>query len=571
MESWSRSARWCVAIATAASLVLAAAAPANAASQAPGTGKPPAGTGINTPAAFANPLCDKTQGPYGKLDFVIKGGAPDPGGGPVCVAVWKGKNNGGATYQGVTKESVKVVALVPNDQQYASLPVKPMNNATGQPGAVQAAFEDALPAYTHVFETYGRTVDLEYVVSSGDDETAQRSDAVGVLAMKPFAVFDANMSSHPVFETQIAAAKVPMFGPGGALTATQKQAPYRWGQADINAAALNVAEFAGKQLAGKKAQYAGDTALQNKTRNLGVVYSDTVIDTGRFNNALKKYGAKIDPRNYITYPASGSITGDPTVAQEQAPTTVTKFKAAGVTTIILLADSAMITALTKQATTQDYHPEWIIAAYNYSDLALIARGYDQSQWSHAFGLSNLPPLSPTVTSSAGASVDDPVQWYWGKGKGTTSATAFEGLQWVMSGIMYAGPNLTPKTFQQGLFSVPGAGGAASDDPFSVQHGYGKTAGLPYDEYLRGNQDFVAVWWDPTTVASSFGTPPAPGTLGYLDGGKRYNAGHWPTKALTFFNKDNAIYQPPPTGGQQLVPVPCHGCPSETGHGEPPSA
>ena len=570
MQAWSRNTRWWVAVAVVAPLVLVTAVPAGAGSRAPGTGTPPAGTGINTPAAFANPLCDKSQGPYGKLDFVIKGGAPDPGGGPICVAVWKGKNNGGATYEGVTKDSVKVVALVPNDQQYASLPVKPMDNATGQSGTVQAALADALPAYAHVFETYGRTVDLEYVTSSGDDETAQRADAVTVLAKKPFAVFDADMTSHPVFETQIAAAKVPVFGSGGSLTATQKQAPYRWGQADINAAALNVAEFAGKQLAGKKAQYAGDAALRNQTRNLGVVYSNTVIDTGLFSGALKKYGAKIDPGNYITYTASGAVTGDPSVAQEQAPTAITKLKAAGVTTIIVLADSAMITALTRQATAQDYHPEWIISAYNYSDLALIARGYDQSQWAHAFGISNLPPFSSALTGP-GASVDDPVQWYWGKGKGTTSATAFEGLQWAMSGIMYAGPDLTPKTFQQGFFSVPGAGGAASNDPFSVQHGYGKTAGLPYDEYLRGNQDFVAVWWDPNTVASSLGLPPAPGTLWYLDGAQRYNAGHWPTKKLTFFDKANAIYQPPADGGEKLVPVPCHGCPSETGQGEPPSA
>ena len=106
-------------------------ASAGAAGRAPGTGKPPAGTGINTPAVFANPLCDKTQGPYGKLDFVIKGGAPDKGGGPICVAVWKGKNNGGATYQGVTKDSVEVVALVPNEQQSAAMALKPTNNANG--------------------------------------------------------------------------------------------------------------------------------------------------------------------------------------------------------------------------------------------------------------------------------------------------------------------------------------------------------------------------------------------------------------------------------------------------------
>ncbi len=565
-----KSARRVARIGAVASVaaVLALPASAGAAAPAPGVGKPPAGTGIGTAAALANPLCDKTQGiaGYGKLSFVIEGGAPDTGGSPICVAVWKGKDNGGATYQGVTKDSVKVAVLVPNDQQKGIAALQPKNNATGQPGTVPDALKDALAAYEHVYETYGREVDMQFVVSSGDDEASQRADAVTVVSMKPFAVFDANSTGHPVFESQVAAAKIPVFGNGAGLDATQKQAPYRWGQADVNAGALNVAEFAGKQLAGKKAQYAGDAAMHDTTRKLGLVYPDPVIDTDLFDQTLSKYGGKIAPGGTISYPASTSTTGDATVSQEQAPTAITKLKDSGVTTVILLADSAMITALLKQATAQDYHPEWIIASYNYSDLSFFSHGYDQDQWSHAFGISNLPPIASSLTSSTGASVIDPVQWYWGAGKGTTSATIFTGLNWVMSGIMYAGPKLTPQTFKQGLFAVPGAGGAPSNDVYSVQHGYGKTAGLPYDEYLRGNQDFTLVWYDPVTPAPALGTlPGGPGTNWYLDGAKRYYAGHYPTKPLKFFDTKTAIHefatQPPAP-----VPVPCDGCPSETGEG-----
>jgi hypothetical protein len=284
-----------------------------------------------------------------------------------------------------------------------------------------------------------------------------------------------------------------------------------------------------------------------------------------FNKTLAKYGGKIDPATEVSYPGGTSVTGDPTVAQEQAPTIITKLKAAGVTTIILLADSGMVSALTKQATAQDYHPEWIMTSFNYHDLSIFARNYDQDQWAHAFGFSNLPPTSPSLGTASNAAVLDPVQWYWGKGKGTSSITIFTGLAWVMGGIMYAGPNLTPKTFQQGLFAVPGAGGAPSNSTTSVQHGYGRTANLPYDEYLRGNQDFTAVWWDPKTLGLSViaSAPPAPGTLWYLDGAKRYNAGHWPTKPLTFFDQSNATHEGSET---QPVPVPCKGCPSETGAG-----
>ena len=83
------------------------------------------------------------------------------------------------------------------------------------------------------------------------------------------------------------------------------------------------------------------------------------------------------------------------MAQEQAPVAVAKLKAAGVTTVVLLADSAMVRAVLKQATANDYHPEWIYSGTTNIDLPLLARGYeDQEQWSHAFGLSNVPPGSP---------------------------------------------------------------------------------------------------------------------------------------------------------------------------------
>jgi hypothetical protein len=553
----------------AGALALAGVGPADAAAKAPGTGKPPAGSGLGTAAALANPLCDKSEGiaGYGKLDFVIKGGAPDEGGSPVCVAVWKGKNNGGATHRGVTKDSVKVIALVPNDQQAGSTiaQLRPRNNATGQPGSVQDGLSDGLAAYAHVYQTYGRDVDLEFVASSGDDEAAQRADAVTVIAKRPFAVFDANQTGHPFFEAAVATAKIPVFGNGATFEATQKQAPYRWGQSDVQSSALNVAEFAGKQLTGKKAEYAGDEAMHSQMRKLGLVRPDGVLDVDLLDRAMAKYGAKVAPGATFVYPASTATTGDPTVAAQQAPTAITKLKDGGVTTVILLTDSAMTKALLEQATKQDYHPEWIISGFQNQEFFFTARGYDQTQWAHAFGLSNLPPFG-TSTATNIASLIDPVQWYWGQGKGTSSSTIFTGLNWVMSGIMYAGPNLTPKTFQQGLFAVPGAGGAPSNSTTSVQHGYGRTANLPYDEYLRGSQDYTVVWWDPNTlgVSLSAALPPSPGTLWYLDGAKRYYAGHWPTKPLKFFDESNAIHEPPP--GNPPVPVPCKGCPSETGAG-----
>ena len=567
-----------VVVAVVVAAVTALLPAAGHAASAPGAGKPPAGTGMNTSAAFANPNCDKAGGPYGKLKFVLKAGYPDPGGAPICVAVWKkGKDNGGATYQGVTKDSIKVVALEANDAQLAATPApgKSIDNADGAlgSGTMQDALNDAISVYEAFFETYGRTVDLEFVTSTGNDETAQRADAVAVKAKKPFAVIDVTWAGHDVFEREIAAAKIPVFGTGNAATyqSTQEQAPYRWGQADPMASALNAAEFVGKQLAGKKAQYAGDDSLNGQSRKFGVIYPTGLFDAKLFEKALAKYHVTIAPGATITYPAPTGVLGDPVVAQEVAPSALTKFKGTGVTSVILLADQGMIQTLTKKATDQDYHPEWVITSLNYNDLALFARNYDQEQWGHAFGIANIPVGFAVATAPTDTAVGDPVEWYYGKGKGTSNNGTLATVgTWLMEGIMYAGPKLTPATFKQGFFALPAQGGAADDQIYSVQYGYGRTAGLPYDEYLKGTQDFTVVWWDPDTLgapSSPGGTPPQ-GVYWYLDKGKRYAAGQWPTKQMKFFDSSTAAYE----FSDQPVPeaVPCPGCPSETGEGSPPS-
>jgi hypothetical protein len=545
---------------------------AGAATRPPGTGKPPAGTGIGTATALANPICNKTADPYGKLNFIIEGGGPTPSVGPFCTAVWKGTNNGGATYQGVTKNSVKVVFLLPNEQQLAAVTLKqtlPRNNATGEVGSMKALYNDALAAYEKFFQTYGRKIDLQYVTSSGDDEAAQRADALSVIAMKPFIVADATYTSHPVFETQVAGAKIVTYGGGATFDATQKQAPYRWGGVNSTATAVNLSEFLGKQLAGKKAQYAGDSSLKGQTRKFGLVSIKDLIDQNEFNAALKKNKVTIDPRNTVEFDnGAGGVTVDANAAQDQSPLAITKLKEAGVTTVILFANSSMITALLAAATNQDYHPEWIMTSYAFADFPFTARGYDQTQMAHAFGLAGLP-ITPSI--AAMTPVNDVVQWYWGTGKGTSSSLKFPTLHWVMQAIMYAGPNLTPQTVRQGWFSLPATGGAASNDPYTFQTGYGRTSGLPYDDYQGGALDYALEWWDSTATGPPIGpVPGGQGTFWYLDGGKRYSAGQWPTKPIKFFDESQPGQVAILSGAPVPVAAACDGCPSQTGQGEPPA-
>ena len=338
--------------AATASLVVPAvtSAPAGAATIArpEGAGPPVAASGMGTTAALQHPRCRKTNpsgdvlgGGYGRFDSTVIGG------GPVCVKPWKaGADNGGATWQGVTKDKVTVVAVLPNDTQLESDPVTPKHKADKSASTYEDAVHDYVIPQMKFYETWGRDLEIKFVKSSGSDEAAQRADVVTIKAMKPFAVFHLIVAGLDVLETELAKAHIPTMGYSTTSTKANLQAPYRWGLSDAQSSAINSAEVIGKQLVGKKAEYAGDE-LKKQTRKIGVVYIKTLVDYPQFEEFFKKYGGTVTSEN--VYDANGSIFGDSAVSAEQAPTMVTRMKAAGVTTVVLLSDMSMNKASMKQA------------------------------------------------------------------------------------------------------------------------------------------------------------------------------------------------------------------------------
>ena len=538
-----------------------------------GAGPPVAATGMGTSAALDNPRCraESPQGEpllagYGRFDSTVVGG------GPVCVKEWKaGADNGGATWQGVTKDKITVVAVLPNDTQLETDPVTPKHKADKSPSTYENAIHDAVIPQMQYFETWGRDLEIKYYTSSGSDEAAQRADVVAVKEMKPFAVFNLIVAGFDVFETELAKAKIPNFGFSTTAKKANLQAPYRWGPSDAQSSAINSAEVIGKQLVGKKAEYAGDD-VSTQTRKFGVVYIPTLIEIDDFKSYFKKYGGTLVSEN--SYNASGSTFGDSAVSEEAAPTMVTRMKSAGVTTVIMLSDFSMNKALMDNATRQEWFPEWFFTGAIYADIGILSRIYPPEQSTHAFGLSFLTPFTeldpaPPPPQLPLSTLTDPLNWYWGVDAGTQAGAVAPNLIWLMNGIHTAGPNLTPKTFGQGLFAIPGSGGAAQNRTNSTLYGYGKVPNLPYDEYAQNGVDFAPYWWDPTTTGPSNGQGEMGKGVGwYANGAKRYIAGTWPKKQFDWFDKETSVYHfetrqtPAPT-----YVGPCQGCPSTGGPGQ----
>jgi hypothetical protein len=512
--------------------------------------------GVGTDAAKNSPQC----GPDGKLAY------PYPGQAPCTRPLKKGESNGGATTMGVTAKTIKVVlvrgsrALQDSIRNAPGNPIPPLiDRATGRPDYLEQAFRDWDAVLAHSFNTWGRTIEFVVIdVTVPSDEAAQRADAFTVAEQKPFAVIAP--FSGPVFAAELVAKKILVLGVGGVTNANAaRQAPYRWpGDPDSNAAAVNAAQFAARQLRGETAKWSGD--FTTKKRVFGALHSSTGIDWPYFANTAKKEGLEV--ARTVDYTAVSDASTATATYQEEAPSLVAKLKDSGVTTVVLFADYLMKQQVFKAADLLDYHPEWVFTGYASDDIEATARflnATSPAQMKHVFGIGSIPPYV--------AGIDDPIEhwfdWYWGKNKGVYSVMPVGPLATLHEGVSLAGPRLTPARFQQALFSMPASGGAASNQVESFMAGFGRTTGLPYDEYSQGGLDFSVIWWNPTEVGKGkLLLDDGTGRFMYIDHAKRYHAGQWVKGEPKLFDTTNSISQFNELPASDAVPdYPCKGCPS----------
>lgn len=520
----------------------------------PGIGPQPKGLGLGSKAALAQDACNEN----GRTSFALEGS------GPFCVSPWPaGKDNGGATAPGVSKDSVKVVIYIENQQQAAggSGSQAPVDQATKQTGTVPNAIRDAIEAYAHAqetlqtYQTWGRDIDFQVFEATGADEAAQNADATAIAAMKPFLVYDQTKwatGGAPVLAAALAAKKIVTVSASTTPDIGKQQDPYRWANAaDDTASVPLTASFVGRSLAGEKAQWAGDEELQKETRVFGIVYpiADT-FDFAAFQPQLTKAGG---PK----LAAEASFDPDDSQgAADSAPITIQRMKEAGVTSVILFAPGPLVGTLMTVANEQEYHPEWVFTGFGYQDYDGFARTFPQDQMTSAFGLSILWPYADPQ-----GRIIEGFRWYWGLDQGTYSTTIPAVIGFIYGSVQYAGPTLTAENVRKGWFSVP-----ATNNPRTGKSGYGFTTGMPYPEYAASGTDRGLAFWDPEPTANTqAGAPVGKGVFQYVDGGKRYSVANMPKKEPKFFDMEGAVYEVPFSANyvDGVVPPasPCTGCPS----------
>ena len=467
---------------------------------------------------LAAPDCDRASG---RIRFPSKFAPP-------CVGAFSG-SNGGATHRGVSADKIVVVSRFSNESNPAVSATLTAAGASDTREDVRATTKAWMELFEAHYQTYGRKVELVYMQSSGSDDEAQRADAVRVATeFKAFAAWGGGSA----YADELTRRGVVCMCGGRDAKYFLDRAPFLWGiQPSYEQWLWPAAEYIGKRLWNRNARWAGDALYTQQKRKFAILYEDDPDDpvavggVKSFEAELAKYGAQVAEK--VAYES------DIDTAQEQARVIIARLQDAGITSVVFWGDPLAPIFFTKEATSQNYHPEWIMTGGNLVDTSFFGRTYDPVQWQHAFGVSQLWARGPQAENE----VFHLHQWHHGRAPQAraTYEIIFQTPWAFYTGIHLAGPNLNPGTFRDGLWSFPPSGGG----PTLVKRSFGRHGLWPFDDYTSFD-DVTEIWWDPNAVGENEIGQQGKGLWAYVAGGKRYSYGTWPTSEPSVFNPQGAV-------------------------------
>lgn len=458
-----------------------------------------------------------------------------------CYAPFSG-DNGGATATGVTADSIKIVLYqAPEDDPIINYVTDALSieETNEQEAATVQGMIDYFQAF---YETYGRTVELVPFVSTGiaNDEVTARADAVRIAEdIEPFMVWG-GPSLTSAFADELAARGVLCL----ACTPAQPpqwyvdRDPFVWGiDATARQKQTHAAEFVAKQLAGKPAEFGG-AAVAGTERVFGMLYIESSAESKAIADDLT---AELGDRG-VDLAETVAYVLDPATIQQTASQAIAKMKDAGVTTILFNGDPIAPREFTREASAQDYFPEWVLTAPTLNDTNAFARTYDQSQWRHAFGVSSLAVrLEPTQSGYYRI-----YTWFHGE---EPPAKDQIGVLAPLPAVFFAalqaaGPDLSQEAWATAL----GEGGSGTRPAISQPFlSWGERDYWPYYDY-SGIDDATLIWWDPDATGPDEIRRDGQGMWQFADGGARYLPGQWPASSSLFDPSASvALYETPPPG------------------------
>jgi hypothetical protein len=432
---------------------------------------------------------------------------------PPCVAF--SGSNGGATSPGVSSNAITVSYRITSDSESFQQTLASLGgaNITDTTADIERTI-NALATYfnTH-FQFYGRKLNVQYFNGQGSITNEllgtgqQQADADAVTVGQQIHAFaELNGTSEP-YDVALAAQHVLSFGaPYLSASFMGQYAPYMWSIAtEGNDVVSAVGDFYLKSLAGGNATWAGGS-LQGKPRKVAIIAPSNPWYQTSAASAVQTAAA-------AGHPITDDIQYQLNLAtlSSQASNIISELQNDGITTVICGCDPVFPVYLTSRAAEQGYTPEWVVAGVALTDSDIVGQLFDQSEWSHAFGVTFAGPIEPKQDTFGYAA-------YKSVNPGTEPANSvdliYEQMYQMAIGIQMAGPDLTPQTFENGMRAYPGSQAGASNALYG-------TWDFPTGHYSP-QVDSAFIYWDPNKTSPYNDKQGA-----YVVSSSRYKTGQYP--------------------------------------------
>ncbi|MEO6203983.1 MAG: hypothetical protein ABIO67_01165 [Mycobacteriales bacterium] len=452
---------------------------------------------------------------------------------PTCVPFYQG-DNGGPTYQGVTAKEVRIVLYYEpfgsiNTSQGTStppyntivdtdLPPKPNEHPSVSTARGWSKF------FGQRYAAYNRHVRIyvqfgSYDSSSRTSAGTQAQDAALAYAkVKPFAVVNyAQFGNGTFYNNYMAQHGVLNFGSIAVRSAKfYSDSPgQQWGYGPpLEYRAAQYANFVCTSLKGKTTKDVGSTSTgisNGVPRVYGLYYTtdpafEGITDEAKLARDLITKQCGITPKVEQAY-AKNSFSVDNGTTPRSATNAALAFQQKGVTTILWPAGYEV--KLSAAMKSLNYFPEMVLGDDDQQASTQGGGFQDPAVWDQAWIVSSQtydPPANDRICVQEYRTVDqqspaaDVTQF---------ACETYNDLRQLYTGIQVAGPNLTPKSVDQGFHAIPLV---ESTNPQ-----------LPTCYYLSNDytcvKDSIIQHWDSTARTES--NPRTQGCWRMVGNGKRY--------------------------------------------------
>ncbi|MFL6206264.1 MAG: hypothetical protein ACJ739_13035 [Acidimicrobiales bacterium] len=439
---------------------------------------------------------------------------------PPCYAF--SGNNGGSTYQGVSDKEILVTVRTLEGPSAAEIFADISGEQVSDSPEAYRNTANALAEYFSTrFQMYGRKIKLVEFRGEGNGATEllgggkEKALADAVRASKEHKAFaDISAITIPYADALAQQKMVNIGSPYPSREWFVRRRPYSWSlfPDGTNVVESSAAAFLSRLAPGSKADYAG-AGIKGQTRKFGIVAPENQEYQESVNAFMRKARAAGIPIS-LNMKYKLDLSSMP----NQASNIIAQLKDAGITSVLCACDPVMLAlGMTPKANEQGYEPEWITSGLAFVDQDIVSQLIDQDQWARAFGIAYNAESEPQGRSFPYAAFkqmrpnDEP-------------AFGVEEIYYQMYllaiGIQMAGPNLTPQTFEAGMFAYPGGTGPRG------LWGFGEGDYTPTD-------DFREIWWDPNRIS---GQNNKPGAWVQLNGGARWSPQKPPTGPAGYFKE-----------------------------------